>query len=668
MPLATRNNVETQTAMPLRLLIAEDNPDDLALCLRELKKSRICMDPETAFTRQEFARKLRESRFDVVISDYRMKGWTGMDALAAVREAAPDVPVILLSGTLGDELAVECLKLGMTDYVLKDNLARLPSAIIRAHEEAALRVAEAQAVVALRESEARYRGLVTNATYGMYWVTGEGHLLFVNPALVHMLGYDSEQNLLAVKDSHVLYVDPVVRDHVHAEYSRQGRVDAIVEWRRKDAKTISVRLNGRQVKDPSHSDPCVEVIAEDVTERLQLEKQLIQAQKFEAIGQLAGGIAHDFNNMIGAIIGWADLGIEEADPNSRVYRHFEKVRQQADRAAALTKQLLAFARRQILEPRTIDLNQVAVETLGLLENVIGSNIEIKASFASDLAVVRADPVQIEQVLMNLCINARDAMPNGGSLVVETASVSLDREFCAREPQAHASSYAMLSVADTGTGIDRATLDRIFDPFFTTKELGKGTGLGLAMVDGIVSQHGGFMQVRSELGRGSTFRAYFPVSTEAAASRCAPADSRPLQRGSETILVAEDHDGLRQLAHETLAGLGYQVILAADGEHAVREFAAHRERIGLALIDVMLPRLGGTEVLARIRNECPDLPVILATGFSLDTVQLDHVREAGLPILQKPYSPRDLAQRIRETLDRRSELVVPQVPDRRSAGQ
>jgi PAS domain S-box-containing protein len=650
----------------VRLLIAEDDPNDLALCLRGLEKSGIGFEAETASTREEFTRKLSESQFDVVISDYRMKSWTGMDALALAREMAPGVPVILLTGTLGDELAVECLKLGITDYILKENLARLPSAIYRAQEERASRSSEAQALAALRDSEARYRGLVNNATYGIYRVTGDGDLLFVNPALVHMLGYDSEQDLLSVTNSHALYADSSVRDRVHAEYSQHGRVDVVVEWRRKDAKKISVRLNGRRVNDPAHSDPCVEVIVEDVSERLLLEKQLVQAQKFEAIGQLAGGIAHDFNNMIGAIIGWADLGIEETEPASRIRSRFEKLRQQAERAAALTKQLLAFARRQILEPRPMDLNQTAVETLNLLENVIGSNIEIKASLAPDLAVVRADPVQIEQVLLNLCINARDAMPQGGSIVVETSNVTLDRNFCALEPEARPGEYSMLSVTDTGTGMDRATLDRIFEPFFTTKEFGKGTGLGLATVYGIVTQHGGFMQVRSEVGNGSTFRAYFPVSNQDAEGRSAP-ESRPLQRGSETILIAEDHEGLRQVAHETLAGLGYQVILATDGEDAIREFSAHRNRINLALLDVMLPKISGTEVFARIRNESPDLPVIFATGYSSDAAQLDRVRERGLPILQKPYSPRDLAYRVREALDRHSDLVLPLAADRKSAG-
>jgi two-component system, cell cycle sensor histidine kinase and response regulator CckA len=662
---ASPSDVKPADAKPLRVLIAEDDPNDLELCLRSLKKSGLGFEAQTASTRDEFVRKLGEACFDVVISDYRMKGWTGMDALASVRERAPQTPVILLTGTLGDELAVECLKLGVTDYILKENMTRLPSALRRAREETEMRAAEMQAIAALRESEARYRGLVNNATYGIYWVTGNGDLLFVNPALVRMLGYQSEQDLLSIGNSHLFYADPGVRDRVHSEYDRNGRVDTVVEWRRKDGKIISVRLNGRTVIDPSREEPCVEVIVEDVTNRLQLEKQLVQAQKFEAIGQLAGGIAHDFNNMIGAIIGWADLGTEETDPGSRIHRHFEKVRQQADRAAALTKQLLAFARRQILEPRSIDLNQVTVEALSLLENVIGSNIEIGASLAPDLAIVRADPVQIEQVLMNLCINARDAMPDGGSLKVETCNIILDHAFCTLEPQARPGDYAVLSVTDTGTGMDRATLDRIFEPFFTTKELGKGTGLGLATVYGIVTQHGGFMQVSSELGSGTTFRAYFPASTEAPRTEVA-CDADPMRRGSETILIAEDHEALRQVAHETLARLGYHVISAVDGEEAVHKFVANSRRVDLALLDVMLPKLSGTEVFARIREENPELPVILSTGYSPDISQLDRVRQRGLPILQKPYSPHELARRVRETLDQRRELVLGVAPEIKSA--
>ncbi len=782
----TLSKSQLPRARPLRLLIVDDDSADLELCLRNLKKSDLDFEAITVTTRADFVRELREQNIDVVLSDYRMKGWTGVDAVSIVEEIRPRTPLILLSGTLGDELAVECIKSGITDYILKDQMARLPVAIRRAQEEKGLREAEIAAAralkeseeryrvlvenapeaivvldgttarfvdcnenalrlfglsrtellqrspadlspeiqpngqvsaaavrrnlglavlgqnfgfewthrnargeeipceihlvllpsqdrslirgsivniserkrteVALRQSEARYRGLVNNSTYGIYWVSEDGKLLDANPALARMLGYGSVSELLAVGRSRDLYVNPEDRDKVHVEYVLAGHARATVEWKRKDSKVITVRLNGWLAAESGSANPSVEVIVEDVTEHIALEKQLVQAQKFEAIGQLAGGIAHDFNNMIGAILGWAEMGIEETSSSPRLHRYFDKVRQQASRAAGLTRQLLAFARRQILEPRNIDMNQAVIETVSLLEKVIGGNISIEANLAPELAVVRADPVQVEQVLMNLCINARDAMPNGGSLTVDTSNVTIDEEFCVLQPLAHPGKYIMLAVRDTGTGMDPATLDRIFEPFFTTKELGKGTGLGLATVYGIVRQHGGFLHVISQPGAGSTFRIYLPVSTVTEAHLSAADDMKPAGGGSETILVAEDHEGLRQLAYETLASLGYVVWLASDGEQALEEFQAHRDSIDLALLDVVLPKLSGPEIYARISAEKPDLPVVFATGYSPDIALLQEVQEKGLPVLQKPYSPRDLARKVREALDRRHRLA------------
>jgi PAS domain S-box-containing protein len=775
-----------ETAPPLRLLFVDDDADDLELCLKGLRKSGLDFEAVAVSTREDFSRALEEKSFDVVVSDFRMKGWTGIDALAMVNKVCPDVPVILLSGTLGEELAVDCIKMGVTDYVLKHQLARLPIALNRARDESSLREGEKKAVAALRESEeryrtlvenapeaivvfdadlgrfvdcndnalrlfrvtrdelmqrgpadlspaiqpdgrpsvlcaseyfsaalnggtpcfewvhrnsqgdeipceihlvglpspakrlvrgsilniterkraeaalreseSRYRGLVNNATYGIYWVTTEGKLLFVNPALVQILGYDSAEDLLAVPNTKAFYVNPSDRDALLARYRNDGRLESKADWKRKDGKKIIVRVNARWARVPGQKDPCFEVMVEDITDRIALEKQLLEAQKFEAIGQLAGGIAHDFNNMIGAIVGWADIGADETEADSRLRRHFEKVRQQAERAAALTRQLLAFARRQILAPRDIDMNQSVVETLSLLEKVIGSNIEIKANLASDLAVVRADSTQLEQVIMNLCINARDAMPDGGSLTIETANVTFDEQSCARRPLAHPGKYAMLSVGDTGTGMDTATLGRIFEPFFTTKELGKGTGLGLATVYGIARQHDGFVEVTSELEVGSTFRVYFPVSASQVISNAPPDDHGAVRGGTETILVAEDHDGLREIALEILTSLGYRVVLAADGEQALREFESLRDLIDLALLDVMLPKISGPEIYVRISSERPGLPVIFATGYSADSSLLRQVEERGLPVIQKPYSPRDLARKVYEVLDSRRQAL------------
>jgi two-component system, cell cycle sensor histidine kinase and response regulator CckA len=545
------------------------------------------------------------------------------------------------------------------DFPAEVHLVRVPSASRRLIRISIADITERKSSeAALRASEARYRGLVSHATYGIMWVREpEGQLLDVNPALAKMLGYDSAAQLMAIGFTKELYCKPSDQIEIIAGYMSHGRAQAIVDWNRRDGKIITVRMTGRRAMDPDGESECAEVIVEDITERKQLEKQLVQAQKFEAIGQLAGGIAHDFNNMIGAILGWAEMGIEETEAGSRLRRHFEKVRHQTDRAAALTRQLLAFARRQILEPRNMDLNKTVVETLSLLEKVIGSNIEIKTNLAPDLAVVRADPTQVEQVLMNLCINGRDAMPEGGSLIVNTSNVTLDGQFCVLQPLAHPGQYAVLSVTDTGTGMDAATLDRIFEPFFTTKELGKGTGLGLATVYGIIRQHDGFLHVYSEPGVGSTFRAYLPVSTVSTAQPERVTDTKPAPTGSETILVVEDHEALRELALETLTGLGYQVVLAADGEEALEQFRTHRDRLDLAVLDVVLPKLSGPEVYSRIHSQRPDLPVIFATGYSPDIALLQKVQQQGLAVLQKPYSPRDLARKVRETLDQHARVTT-----------
>jgi two-component system cell cycle sensor histidine kinase/response regulator CckA len=326
------------------------------------------------------------------------------------------------------------------------------------------------------------------------------------------------------------------------------------------------------------------------------------------------------------------------------------------RAAALTRQLLAFARRQILEPRTMDMNHNVTETLSLLEKVIGSNIEIKTNLAADVKLVRADPTQVDQVIMNLCINARDAMPEGGRLTIETGDAVFDEKYCALHTFARPGHYTMLAVTDTGIGMDAATLDRIFEPFFTTKETGKGTGLGLATVYGIVSQHDGFLQVYSEVNVGTTFRIYLPVTPTAEKTPVNDEDFQPARGGTETILIAEDHEGLRELARETLANLGYDILLASDGEEAVRVFQANRDSIDLLLLDVVLPKINGPEAYARICAEKQDVPVIFATGYSPEMELLRSAQELGLTVLQKPYVPRELARRVRETLDRQPAKV------------
>lgn len=504
---------------------------------------------------------------------------------------------------------------------------------------------------ALRQSEARYRELVKNAAYGIYRATAEGKFLDANPALVAMLGYQSEAELWAANLTTDVYWNPGEREQIMEQYRAMGRLDGVeVDWKRKDGKPITVRLSGRMPSVEHGELEGFQMIAEDVTERRALEKQLRQAQKFEAIGQLAGGVAHDFNNVIGAMMGWADLGLLEAPPDSRLLSHFQKIRSQAERAAGLTRQLLAFARRQVLQPRVINLNQTVTEVVSLLEKVIGEQIEVKTVLPPDLEAARADPTHIEQVLMNLCVNARDAMPRGGRLLIETRNAVLDEEYCRRNVGARPGRYVLLSVSDTGVGMDAATMERIFEPFFTTKQTGKGTGLGLAVVYGIVQQHEGFINVYSELGRGATFRIYLPVGSGVAEEQEKTA-SEPVRGGTETILVAEDHQGIRDMTRVMLERLGYQALLAGDGEEAVRMFEAHQDRIALVLLDVVMPKLSGPDAYTRMCAVKPDVSVIFSTGYTAEAAQLNSLLEKGVAVLQKPYSSDSLVRKVREVLDR-----------------
>jgi PAS domain S-box-containing protein len=502
----------------------------------------------------------------------------------------------------------------------------------------------------------RYRSLFESATYGIFRVTTHGKILDANPALVSILGYSSEQELRVLDDSKVFYLDPDDRNRLRGELLHDGTGERIVDWVRRDGGAIKVRLVGHVANDPRARDGCFEIIVEDFTDRLILEKQLRQAQKFEAFGQLAGGIAHDFNNMIGAILGWAEIGLDEAPADSVLRTRFEKIRLQADRAASLTRQLLAFARRQAFEPRHIHVNQIVTETLNLLEKIIGSNIEVKPVLAPDLAAVRADPTQFEQVLMNLCLNARDAMPDGGTLRVETRNVVFDEDFCRRNPHTHTGAHVLLSVSDSGHGMAPATLDRIFEPFFTIKGPAKGTGLGLATVYGVINQHNGIVIVDSELGKGTCFRVYLPVTTEVAPAKVVGGLVTKIIGGTEAILVAEDHEGLRELARETLSGLGYTVHVAADGEEAVALYRQYAKSIQLAVLDVVLPKLSGPEIEAKIIEAGGNIAVIFASGYSPNDGLFRKIQAGPYPLLQKPYTPRDLARSVREALDLNLQLA------------
>jgi PAS domain S-box-containing protein len=501
---------------------------------------------------------------------------------------------------------------------------------------------------ALRQSESHFRSLVHDAPYGIYRVTAEGRLLQVNPALVKMLGYESEEELLQRNVGKDIYRDPQVREALFREHWRKKDFREVeAEWRTKDGRIITVKITGHPVIEKDDSIAYFEVFAEDVTERRTLERQLVQSQKMEAIGRLAGGIAHDFNNLLGVILGHSDILEQHATGNERLRKSVEATRNAAERAAALTKQLLGFSRKQVVEPRVMDLNTSVLEIEKMLHRVIGEDIELVIRLASDLGYVKADPGQLSQILMNLTINSRDAMPGGGKLVIETANLELDETYGRQHLGAKPGRFIMLVVSDTGTGMDSETLSHIFEPFFTTKEIGKGTGLGLSMVYGIVKQNNGYIMAYSEPGHGTTFKIYFPRSEE---SLPVQLKEKKIAGGTEAILVVEDEAALRELTCALLEDSGYTVIEATGVEDAIQTAKDLQRRIDLLLTDVVMPRLDGRELANQMGALRPGLKVLYMSGYTDDVIVHRGVLAQGMLLVQKPFTKSTLLQKVREALD------------------
>ena len=419
---------------------------------------------------------------------------------------------------------------------------------------------------------------------------------------------------------------------------------------RKDGQIITCEWFNTVLRDASGNISGVLSIAHDVTEKMELERQLQTAQRMEAVGTLAGGIAHDFNNALTGVIGFAELLKMKLEGNERALSDLNEIFHSAERASVLTRQLLTFARRQIIEFVNLDLNSVIANLLKLASKVVGENVEIRTVLAKILPAIRGDVGQIEQVVMNLVLNARDAMPGGGRLLVETRLTDLDPETVRLHPYMKVGSYVVLTVSDTGVGMDQNTQERVFEPFFTTKGSGKGTGLGLAMVYGIVKQHNGFIHLYSELGKGTTFKIYLPP-VEAAPDVVISPKSSEIRGGAETVLIVEDNESIRMLMKQTMTGLGYTVLIARDGEEAVDVFRKNKNRIDLAILDLVMPRKGGKEAYEEMRKVRTDLKVIFMSGYTTDAVHESFVLIPGIPFLSKPFGPGVLARKVREVLDK-----------------
>ena len=504
----------------------------------------------------------------------------------------------------------------------------------------------------LAQMEGRYRGLLEAAPDAMVVVNQDGEIVLLNVQAEKQFGYRRDE-LIGQKVKNIIpegFAERLIAD------ARRSAEDALAQQigtgielngKRKDGSDFPIEIMLSPLK--SAEGVLVTAAIRDITDRAKMRQQVEALQKFEAIGRLAGGIGHDFNNALGVILGWANLGQERAPPESRLGEIFSKIASQSKHAAGLTFQLLAFARRQVLQPQNVNLNALVSEVARLLSAAMGDQIEFKILCAADLRTVHADQTQIEQVLMNLCLNARDAMAEGGKLIVETQNVVVGDEFRSTHPYAVPGEYVLLSVSDTGMGMDRETLDHIFEPFFTTKETGKGSGLGLATVYGIVKQHGGFVNVYTELGHGTSFRVYLPRVGQLP-DEARPSDAEQSVAGTETALIGEDHQELREIASESLTSHGYHVILAKNGEDAVRLFKAHKDEIDVIILDVMMPRLPGPAAYVQMCAIKPGVPVIFTSGYSADPAMLSASIESGAGFLQKPYPARALSRAVRNALD------------------
>ena len=511
---------------PLRILHLEDNPNDAEIIRSMLETSGICCEITLVHERKSFLAELEFGCVDLVLSDFALPAFDGLSAVKIVRAKWPDIPVILVSGTLGEERAIDALKSGATDYVLKERLNRLVPAVCRAMQE-----------------------------------------------------------------------------------------------------------------------------VEEREERRRLEAQFIEAQKMEVIGQLASGVAHDFNNILAIIMFSADLMSREIGADNPLMEYIEEIRNASERAAGLTRQLLVFSRKQTVNTVVLDVNETVKELEKMLRRLVDENVAMTIVPGKDMGHIKADSGYVGQLLMNLVVNARDAMPNGGKLTIATNNITLDESYASVHPGVSTGDYVMLSVSDTGTGMTEEIKARLFEAFFTTKPKGKGTGLGLATCHTIVQQSAGHIGVYTEVGKGTTFNIYFPRVEPALHAAVKPIQGGPLPRGTETLLVVEDEPSVRHLARGVLEGLGYQVLSAPNGKEALRVAQEHKgSPICLVLTDVVMPLMGGMAMAEWLKVTYPDLQVLFTSGYTDEAIAQIGVLDPDVAFLPKPYTPGILSRRVREMLD------------------
>jgi two-component system cell cycle sensor histidine kinase/response regulator CckA len=636
---------ERVVSRQLRLLLVEDSEDDALLVLRELRRGGYAPTWERVEDAAGMRAALMGRTWDAVISDWSMPSFSAPAALEILKESGLDLPFIIASGTIGEESAVAAMRAGAHDFVTKEKLARLVPTLERELRETDGRAARRRAERELQASEARYRVLFESSPLPM-WVFATETLAFlaVNEAAIRHYGYTREEFAkLTIAD---LQLEDL-GDRKDGAAGRSSTGGATWRHRKKNGETILVEIKAHDFE--FSGKPARLILANDVSERLRLEEQLRQAQKMEAIGRLAGGIAHDFNNVLSVILSYGEILLADLKPGEPMRDDIEEIRKAGKRAAGRTRQIVLLSRQQVIDPKVLDLNEVLLSMDKMLQRIIGEDVELVSQAGQGLGRVRADPGSIEQVIMNLVVNARDAMPTGGRLTIETANVVLDGEYAREHMGVKPGHHVALAVSDTGIGMDRATQARIFEPFFTTKPQDKGTGLGLSTVFGIVQQGGGSVCVTSEPGTGTTFKIYLP-RVDAAVDAAGPQAAPPTNRGAETILLVEDDDQVRAIARVILRKHGYEVIEARHAGEALLLCEQHPGTIHLLLSDVVMPQMSGPELAKRLANVRPEMKLICISGYTDDSVLRHGVLDVQIAYLQKPITPETLARKVREVLD------------------
>jgi len=637
--------------LPLRMLQVEDSESDAALIARQMERAGYDVYTRRVEDAAEM-RKALEEDWDVVISDHRMGQFDAPAALMILQESGRDIPFLVVSGTISQDLAVGMMKSGAHDYLLKSDLARLAPAVEREIRDARTRQKRREAEAELRESQERLAISMDATQLGTFDYFPKTGKIVLSETCRRHFGSRDETELTFERYRSAIHPDDRARyeaairsanssslARLAVEFRAIGIDDGVERW---------LSAWGRVFFDAAGEPVRFIGVTQDITGRKRLEEQFRQSQKLESVGRLAGGVAHDFNNLLTVITGYSEMALNELPPGDPLRDPLTEISAAATRASDLTRQLLTFSRRQVARAHPIEINVLLRNFEKMLARLLGEEIELVLSLDPAGGMFVADPGHIEQVVMNLAVNSRDAMPEGGKLMIETSRIYADEDFCAAHLSVKEGPFIVVAVTDTGTGMTEDVRAHIFEPFFTTKEPGKGTGLGLSTVWGIVQQSGGTIWVYSEPGRGTTFKLLFPAVEQNGDEAQAPS-AGAIPSGVETVLLAEDEAGVRKYTRQILERYGYVVLASADGHEALRTAQEYPGRIDLLLTDAVMPRMSGAELAAQFAELRPGVPVMCISGYS-DRMWPE--AQDGGNYVQKPFTPEQLLRQVRAVLDRK----------------